>query len=103
MEKKIETLLNVCSQAGLSAKQWKERVYINGLGRDIKAYFIVDDVNDDRPGLEGSALKVFSNCPGMNQKWLINRAKQVKFGIMQQLHESGVISAICDNWEQVIL
>jgi len=100
---KLEAFLKEC---GFAAKIWKNRVYIGDLGRDINAFFIVDDADqlaDPRENaLAGSALRVFSDADNVTAKWKINRAKQVKHGIMIRCAEKIGVE-VCANWEDVIL
>lgn len=101
----IQTLESKLNESGLKAKAWKEwRIYINGFGKDIKAYFQLDEPLSDEPVdlLDGVALKVFSNA-NQSYNWKLNRSKQVKHKIMTKLAEAGVVDQACDTWQEVIL
>ena len=90
--------------SGLKANIWKGfRVYLNGYGRDIKAYFEFDD-SDSRDWvdvMDGVALKVYSNANQSN-RWKIERAKEVKYQIMNQLKRAGIVEEVC-KWGEVVL
>jgi hypothetical protein len=105
MTTQIEALAAAMTAAGFKAKAWKgQRIYINGLGRDINAFVALD--TPDEPASDnlfsGCALKVFSDAaqPGA---WRINRSKQVKHDLMQQMQRAGIASGVCEDWRDVIL
>lgn len=105
----LEALTAALNAAGLDAKSWKgQRIYLNGLGRDISAYITLDEpASEAEPGslFSGCALKVFSNAE-QDRQWLINRAKQVKHGLMERIHGAGITAspgAPCATWQEVIL
>jgi len=85
------------------------RIYLNGHGKDIKAFFDFDDMTDPQKIeiykgegiILGSQLKVFSNAD-QSRLWKINRAKQVKYTIMKQV-QTLYGGEIPDSWENVIL
>jgi hypothetical protein len=103
---------------GMKATLWDkkgQRVYINGHGRDIKAWFEFDSddevTNDLDDIFSGSRLRVYSDC-NQGRQWLINRAQQVKHQIMVDLHEMAVggdiksatlAAPVCESWRDVIL
>jgi hypothetical protein len=106
--KQIDGLLKLLTEAGFTANIWRgSRIYLNGYGRDIKAWIEIDDPDapfeEDAP-YAGCNLKVFSDCE-QSRKWLINRAKQVKHEIMWELHNTKITSYVmgepCKNWEDV--
>jgi|TARA_R100000049_G_C1931506_1_gene75466 hypothetical protein len=109
----------------MKAKVWHgrddvfSRLYINGAGRDIKAF--IEIPVEDHDGLDvdagaidylyqGCVLKVFSSA-NQDRKWLGNRAKQVKHGYMLALAEidketSGALfgslgADVCEDWRDV--
>ena len=91
--------------AGIKANIWKGfRVYLNGYGRDIKTYFEFDDCDsrDWDDVLDGVTLKVFSNA-NQSTAWKINRSKEVKFQIMNQLKRVGIIKEVCESSSEVVL
>lgn len=116
----IEQLTEALKAEGIDAAAWikngRSRIYLNGHGRDIKAWIEMDDPEGD--GSEyvdelysGCNLKVYSNA-NQDQKWLTNRSKQIKHSIMLRLHEAAtdgelksplLASPICDDWRDVIL
>lgn len=101
-------LANLLCEKGFKARYHLPtcRVYLNGYGRDISAYFELDpdgsqfDPNDP---LHGTNLKVWSNSY-QSQAWLVNRCKQVKHSIMLAIKRTGLVSCeVCQRWEDVIL
>jgi hypothetical protein len=103
--KQINELLKVLSVAGFNAKIWKGyRIYLNDCGRDISAYFELDesDATDWHHVLDGAALKVFTNVH-QSKAWKMNRTKEVKHRIMKRLKLHGVVQAICRSEKEVIL
>ena len=80
---------------GFKAAIWQDRrIYLNGYGKDIKAYVELDEPLRERNPQDatdtlysGCALKVYSNAD-QDRKWLVNRAKQVKHALMIRLAES---------------
>lgn len=116
MTAQIDALTAFLNRHGLRATAWQNRrVYLNGYGRDIKAYIDLDDPTADVEGsylFAGAALRVFSNA-NQNSKWLANRAKQIKHSIMLALAEADEASDgalfgplgrdVCEKWEDVIL
>ncbi len=84
---------------------WRnQRIYINGFGRDIKAFITFDDpMAEDYPHLmHGAALKVYSDAD-QSGAWLMNRRKQVKHEIMLGLKSSGVLPpdfTVCATWQE---
>ena len=105
----IQVLHAAMVDAGFDAKIWKEsRIYINGEGRDIKAYITFDEPmsalgDEETPLFFGCSLKVFSDC-AQDRVWLVNRAKQVKHGLMGRLHDAGIVTTTpCERWQDVIL
>lgn len=102
----IDALANELKKAGIKAKVWLGyRIYLNNLGRDIKAYIELD-YPGEAPGdnlFHGCSLKVYSVCD-MPKVWRINRAKQVKHSLMLQLAECGIVKHdVCSDWREVIL
>lgn len=106
----IEALAATLNQHGLKASVWRgQRIYINGLGKDIKAYIAFDEPDTPAEDFDylynGCCLKVWSTAE-QDAKWLINRRKQVKHSLMQQIHGAGVcgnLEAPCEDWRAVIL
>lgn len=113
MKTHIEALTDALNHAGFDAKAWKNsKIYLNGYGKDISAYIDLDDPLDedfDEDKLwDGCSLKVYSNCESQPGKWRVNRAKQIKHGIMQLLYSEGrgitaYLGDVCENWQDVIL
>ena len=104
MKTQIEALCAKLNEIGIDAKIWKGlRIYLNGFGRDIKAFFEFEDSEalqwDDL--LEGTSLQVYTNA-NQSQQWKLNRYKSVKFEIMKRLERGGVIDKICETSEEVI-
>ncbi len=105
----IRALCEKLNESGFEAKIWRnERIYLNGYGRDIKAYFLLFDPEDVPPDsdwalLDGVVLKVSSHGD-KSAKWLLNRAKQVKHAIMLDVHACGVgAEHPCESWQEVDL
>jgi hypothetical protein len=108
--KQIDALTIALQEHGFTVKAYQGfRIYLNGYGRDISAYIVLDDPDEEAETgrlYDGCALKVFSNCNNQGAKWRINRAKQIKHTIMTSLYESGIVAylgPICESWEDVIL
>lgn len=110
----ITSLTAALKKSGFNAREWKnERIYLNGLGRDITAFVTLDEplsAPDADNLFEGCGLKVFSNCDNQPMAWKINRAKQVKHEIMKSLDFSGITALsclkhgpVCETWQEVIL
>ncbi len=111
MATQIDALTAKLNEAGIKAGAWRnQRIYLNGHGKDIKAFITLDMPESDAAectgemGLfSGCALKVFSEA-NQDAKWLANRAKQVKHRIMESLVECEIIPGpVCENWQDVIL
>ncbi len=93
----------VLKSANIKASQWKGiRVYLNGFGKDVKAYFEFDNPFAESPDnvFDETALKVFSNC-NQSKSWKINRSKQVKHTIMVKLEQAGLVDGVCETWQEV--
>lgn len=85
-------------------KAGKNRVYFK---TDRRASAYIEYEEDLGNGFEkiladGAVLKVFSNCASQGALWNVNRAKQIKFGIMKKIAEFDSLE-ICERWEDVIL
>lgn len=121
METQIEALTNFLNENDFKATAWQDRrIYINSYcgqpyGKDMKVYIDIDEPLQDAPNGElqdtdqfhplfaGCALKVFSNAT-QSKSWLINRAKQVKHAVAEQLHYCGIFrEAPGKSWEKIIL
>ena len=109
MPAQIDALCDAMKTAGMKAAKWdNRRIYINGYGRDIKAYVQFDEPWTDADectgpmGLwAGCALKVYSDSD-QSRQWLINRAKQVKHEIMLALADAEIILGdVCITWQEV--
>jgi len=98
----IQALYAALLQAGFKAKIWKDqRIYLNGFGLDISAFFIFDDpaspFNPDgelqkKSGLLAyTSLKVFTDAGA--GKWAINRRKEVLHAIGCELAKAGISKA----------
>jgi hypothetical protein len=107
----IAALAEQLTEAGFDVKIWRDqRIYLNGYGRDIKAFIRFDHPTipaaecDDELGLwAGAGLDVRSDA-NQTQQWLTNRAKQVKHSIMERLVEMEVYPGpICERWQDVLL
>ena len=106
---RIEALRDFIGSLEYPAKVWRDqRVYINGIGRDISAYFLVDDpLGEYDPSailgpLTGASLHVFSNARNSDPQWKVNRAKQIKHEIMKRMAEARGLQ-VSGNWRDVIL
>ncbi|RIK91787.1 MAG: hypothetical protein DCC73_15100 [Proteobacteria bacterium] len=116
MSNQIDALTAFLNDHGLQAAAWQNRrIYLNGYGRDIKAYIDLDDPTAAAAGsylFFGAALRVFSNAD-QNGKWRANRAKQIKHSIMLAMAAADEASdgalfgplgrEVCEKWEDVIL
>ena len=117
MKTHIESLKEYLNENGFKAAIWKDRrVYLNGFAgrkydRDINAYIDIDEpleevpeISDDEPFhplLAGCALKVFSNAI-QERQWLINRSKQFKKHVADQLYSVGLYrQATPEDWRQM--
>ena len=102
----IDALEEALKEAGFKARQWKGfRIYLNGYGRDIKAYIELDEPDAAAPEdlYEGCVLKVFSNA-AQSTRWRVNRAKQVKHDIALRLNAVGITTGpVCEHWQDIIL
>lgn len=91
----------------VGGKVWRKadkvRIYFD-TDKSASAYLDYDeDLGDEfELGTEGAALKVFSNCESQGRAWNSNRAKQIKFEIMQRISNFNGVK-ICDTWQEVIL
>ena len=118
MKTHIESLNEYLNKHGFSAATWQSRrVYLNGFNgrkydRDIKVYIDLDEPLDEVPEVSesspvttlmtGCAVKVFSNAD-QDRQWLSNRAKQVKHGVANQLHEIGLLKdAPPEDWRAML-
>lgn len=102
-----EQLTKFLCQHNFIARSWLGfRVYLNGYGKDIQAYFEIDATDNeflsDQP-LSGTNLKVWSTCK-QHPNWLLNRCKQVKCQIMHDLKNAGIFNGeVCENWREIVL
>lgn len=107
-EKKMSQIKKLAAEmlkANFKINIWKsERIYINGYGKDINTWINFDEplAVEYNTSYDGCSLKVFSNA-SQDSKWKINRAKQVKFSIMEKLVEIKVVESVCEKWQDVIL
>ena len=103
-ETQIEKLETELRNAGFNAKAWQERrIYLNGHGRDINAFFEFDTPQQSCGDvMDGVALKVFSNA-NQSKAWKQNRVKQIKHQIMQRVQDAGLVDSVCETSEQVII
>ena len=111
--KRIEKAIEVMRAAGMDARAWqkhgKDRIYLGGAGKDIKAFFDFDEgwanetVGDGDELLGGSSLKVFTNAEGVDGKWAVNRRKQVMHSFMVDLVEAGLVAEAPEDWKEVII
>jgi len=106
---KIVALYAALEAAEFRASIWRDRrIYINGFGRDIKAYIELDNPADEADTtrlFDGAALRVYSNCDSQPAIWRMNRAKQVKHELMERLHASGITAYLgppCARWQDVV-
>lgn len=111
-DNQIDKLTIALNNAGLTARAWKnKRIYLNGYGRDISAYITLDEPESQAVAgrlFDGCALKVYSNCESQPHQWRVNRAKQIKHGVMHTLYNEGTgitghLGAVCETWQEVIL
>lgn len=104
----VRRLYETLKASGLNVSLWRGcRVYINGLGKDITAYFDYPDGGsmdeaDNEDVLWCARLRVFSNANQTHQ-WRVNRAKQVKHYIMLTIREAGLVDVVCADWREVVL
>lgn len=91
----------------IDVKNWKsKRLYFQGFGKDISAYF--EDIDEEEfypeQPTSGTALKVFTNAQQVHT-WKINRAKEVKHEIMSLLHHHfpDYFVQPCEKWQDIIL
>lgn len=91
----------------VNGKVWKKgdkvRIYFQ-TDRTVSAFLDYEAGSGDEvgSGCEGAKLCVFSKCEKQSRAWNLNRAKQIKFEIMQRI--SAVTGdKICDTWQEVIL
>lgn len=85
-------------------KAGKNRIYFK-TDRTAKAYIdYAEDLGDgfEKVLADGAVLKVYSDCQSQGALWNVNRAKQIKFGLMQKIAEFDGLQ-ICNCWEDVIL
>lgn len=81
-------------------KNDKKRIYFK-VDKTAHAFLNYEYFNPQNP-LESSCLKVFSNCEWQGTKWNVNRAKQLKFEIMQRI-SNATGCEFCDSWREVLL
>lgn len=81
----------------------KIRIYFQS-DKTAKAYLDYDEDLGDQfeTGIEGANLRVYSDCQSQSRLWNVNRAKQIKFELMQRI-AAITGDEICDKWEDVIL
>ena len=85
LEKALETL----KDAGFKASLWQgKRVYINGLGKDVNAWFEATEEGGHAPfgPFEGLRFVIFINC-FQTENWKKNRRLQVLAKIEEKLKE----------------
>ena len=117
--RRIELLWKRLNEAGESARRVERsgmlRIYLDGHGRDSRAYLDFglciedrasadEDIAEDMTGeglFRGACLTVFSDC-NQTPKWITNRRKQVKHAIMLRLNELFDLP-VCGDWREVIL
>jgi hypothetical protein len=96
---KLERFLN---DNGFSARQWKYgRIYLNGFGKDIKAFVEMDipDCEDFTTVYDGCKVEVYSNA-NQSYTWIKNRQKQVRHSIALKLEESGLLKQVSESYNQ---
>lgn len=112
---RIQALADALTRAKFSANIWApkgkdaSRIYLNGYGKDIKAYLAFDNAEtaaeafDGGDLMAGARLCVWSNCEE-SRNWLINRAKEVKHTIMLELYHNDICTyKPCKRWQDIEL
>ena len=100
--RQIDELEKFLNDNGFSAKQWKlGRIYLNGYGKDIKAFIEMDDpdTEDFETVYDGCQIKVYSNA-NQHYNWIKNRQKQIKHSIALKLDDSGLLKQVSDSYNQ---
>jgi hypothetical protein len=85
---------------------WQDkRIYINGQPSHITVYFEFDNATGEAPEdlLDGTALKVWSNCSSQPSAWNISQAKKAKHAIMEDLADEDLCEEVCDDWQDIVL
>ena len=107
-----QTLNDNYIRAATWEKNGKARIYLNGYGRDIKAYIELDDPNRDvapgEPLFASCILRVITDIENQPVQWILNRRKQIAHGIAQEMFAAGIFRGvseepICENWRDFIL
>ena len=102
----IEKLEAKLQDEGFDAKIWKDRIYLNGYGKDIKAFITFDapfEVSEEDI-MAGTKVNVYTNAPNVDGKWAINRRKQVLHTIAEELYETEIIKVEPpEDWREMIL
>lgn len=102
-----DAILTAICAAGLDARRWKDRIYLNDLGADIAAY--IEMAHPDRPDnpalpFDGCRLKVWCNDKTLTPTYRQARAKRIKLECWQYLHRAGVMPAVPPStWQAVPL
>ena len=108
-------IAEILAEKGFDVKPWQDRIYFNGLGRDIKAFLQIDsdisqqDIADVELSIStisraaGLSLKVFSDCQQQSRKWRINRCKEIKHALLLGLQKAGYCTDVPADWRDVIL
>ena len=108
MDTQKQALTDTLNSSGFTARLWEKhgdtRIYLSGYGKDIKAHVELDDPESEATDdlWYGARLSVSSraSAPG---KWIANRVKQVKHGIMCRLSESKIVDCeVCEDWRDVV-
>ena len=108
MDTQKQALTDTLNSSGFTARLWEKhgytRIYLSGYGKDIKAHVELDDPESEATDdlWYGARLSVSSraSAPG---KWIANRVKQVKHGIMCKLSESKIVDCeVCEDWRDVV-
>ena len=105
----IQALAETLNQKGFLVHLWQDRrIYLNGLGKDIKAFFDYPEGGAKDPAdpdaiLGGANLRVFCESVILSNQAKQDRAKQAKFAIMQQMDQVGLAPCGAATWEEIIL
>jgi len=93
-------------EEGFDAKIWKDRIYLNEYGKDIKAYITFDAPFEEceEDIMAGTKVNVYTNAVNVDSKWIINRRKQVLHTIAEELYATDIINVEPPkDWRNMII